>query len=308
METKAYKKDFSRIGWRMLISTILITMIQTGSQALVLMLKPEWAANTDIMFAATMVPLYVIGFPLAFLLVRKKDAPVPERHSMKPWQIILAFMCAYGLLVVGNLVGLGLTTGIGLLKGNSVENPLLNVITGGNLWISAIYMVLLAPLFEEMLFRKLICDQTIRYGQGTAVVVSGIVFGLFHFNFNQFFYAFLIGCLFAFIYVKTGDIRYSVILHMMVNFVGSVLGGLMLTSIDMESPIGMAIYGIYGICIYAIAIAGIVLLLVNKSKLKVQAGEVTLAKGTRFRTVILNPGMLLYCILCLGVMIAQAAL
>ncbi|MBO5472426.1 MAG: CPBP family intramembrane metalloprotease [Lachnospiraceae bacterium] len=308
METKACKKDFSRIGWRMLVSTILITMIQMGCQSLVLMFKPEWAENSDIMLAAVMAPLYVIGFPLAFLLVRKKDAPVPERHSMKPWQIILAFMCAYGLLVVGNMVGLSLTTGIGLLKGDSVENPLINVITGGNLWISAIYMVLLAPLFEEILFRKLICDQTLRYGQGTAVVVSGMVFGLFHLNFNQFFYAFLIGCLFAFIYVKTGSIWYSVILHMMVNFVGSVLGGLMMTSIDMESPVGMAVYAVYGICIYAIAIAGIVLLLVNKSKCKMQAGEVTLEKGTRFRTVVLNPGMLLYCILCLGVMAAQAVL
>lgn len=292
----------------MLVSTILITMIQMGCQSLVLMFKPEWAENSDIMLAAVMAPLYVIGFPLAFLLVRKKDAPVPERHSMKPWQIILAFMCAYGLLVVGNMVGLSLTTGIGLLKGDSVENPLINVITGGNLWISAIYMVLLAPLFEEILFRKLICDQTLRYGQGTAVVVSGMVFGLFHLNFNQFFYAFLIGCLFAFIYVKTGSIWYSVILHMMVNFVGSVLGGLMMTSIDMESPVGMAVYAVYGICIYAIAIAGIVLLLVNKSKYKMQAGEVTLEKGTRFRTVVLNPGMLLYCILCLGVMAAQAVL
>ncbi|MBP3476744.1 MAG: CPBP family intramembrane metalloprotease [Lachnospiraceae bacterium] len=306
MEMKMYQKDFSRIGWKMLLSTILIFAIQIGCQQLVLMLKPEWMENYDIMFAAGMVPLYVVGYPVAFLLMKQKDTRRMEKHSMKPWQILLAFMMAYALLVAGNLVGLGLTAGIGLLKGEPVTNALLNVITGSNIWISAIYIVLLAPAFEEILFRKLICDPMVKYGQGTAIVVSGIVFGLFHMNFNQFFYAFLLGCFLAFIYVKTGDIKYSIILHMMINFVGSVVGGLLLTEVDMESPIGMGIYAVYSLCIYAVVIVGIVLWVINKSKMTVEPGDVAIEKGKRFKTVIVNPGMLLYCIVCLVIMIVQA--
>lgn len=306
METKEYKKDFSNLGWKMLISTILIFVIQVGCQQLAIVLKPEWAENYDIMFAVSMVPLYVIGYPITFLLLKQKNARTIEKHTMKPWQILLAFMMAYTLLVAGNLIGLGLTTGIGLIKGESVTNALLDVITGSNIWISAIYMVLLAPIYEEFLFRKLICDQTVKYGQGTAVIVSGLVFGLFHLNFNQFFYAFLLGIFLAFIYVKTGRIKYTIILHMMINFIGSVLSGILLAYLDMESPIGMCIYGVFSLFICAVVIAGIVLWIVNKPKIKVAAGEVVLEKGKRFKTVILNPGMLLFCILCLAVMFVQA--
>lgn len=306
METKAYKKDFSRIGRKMIISTILILAIQIGCQQLVILLKPEWVENYDIMFAVGMVPLYVIGYPIVFLIMKQKDIRRIEKHSMKPWQILLAFMMAYSLLIAGNLLGIGVTAGIGLIKGEPVANELLNVITGSNIWISAIYMVLLAPVFEEILFRKLICDSMVKYGQGTAVIVSGFMFGLFHLNFNQFFYAFLLGCFFAYIYVKTGNIKYSIILHMMINFIGSVVGGLFLTKVDMESPIGMGIYAVYALFIYAVLIAGIVLWAVNKSKISLERGEVTIEKGSRFKTVVLNPGMLLYFILCLVIMLVQA--
>ena len=306
METTENKKEFSSIGLRIFIGTALIFAIQIGCQKLLVLLKPEWAENYDIMFAAGMVPLYVIGYPIALLLMRKKDGPVIEKHSMKPWQILLAFMSSYGLMIVGNLTGLVVTTGIGLIKGAPVQNVLLNAVTTGNIWISAIYIVLLAPFFEELLFRKLICDRTIKYGQGTAVIVSGLIFGLFHLNFNQFFYAFLLGCFFAYIYVRTGNVKYCIAIHMMVNFVGSLLGGLLLNNVDLQTPMGAMIFGLYGLCIYAIAIAGIILLLVNKSKITLKMGEIIIAKGQRFKTVILNPGMLLYIILCLAVMIVQA--
>lgn len=273
----------------------IVSIVETGM-----------AENYDIMFAAGMVPLYVIGYPVALLLMRKKDAPVIEKHPMKLWQILLAFMSAYGLMIVGNLAGLVVTTGIGLIKGTPVQNVLLNVVTTGNIWISAIYIVLLAPLFEELLFRKLICDRAIKYGQGIAVIVSGLIFGLFHLNLNQFFYAFLLGCFFAYIYVRTGNVKYCIVLHMMVNFVGSVLGGLLLNNVDLQTRIGAMIFGLYGLCVYAIAITGIILLLVNKSKITLKMGAVTIEKGQRFKTVILNPGMLLYIVLCLAVMIVQA--
>lgn len=290
----------------MMISTILVIAIQTGCQQLVITLKPEWAENYDIMFAAVMLPLYVIGYPITFLLMRQKDIRRIEKHSMKPWQILLALMMAYSLLIAGNLLGIGVTAGISLIKGEPVTNALINVITDSNIWISAIYMVLLAPIFEEILFRKLICDPMMKYGQGTAVIVSGIVFGLFHMNFNQFFYAFLLGCFLAYIYVKTGNIKYSIILHMMINFIGSVIGGLFLTKVDMESPIGMGIYAVYMLCTYTMLIAGIVLWVVNKSKISLEKGEVTIEKGNRFKTVVLNPGMLLYFGLCLVIMLVQA--
>lgn len=294
-----YKKDFSGLGFRMACSALLIFAIQTAGQYIVAAIKPEWTENMDIMLASTMVPLYVLGYPLTFLIMRNREKRTIEKHKMTIGQLILAFMMSYGLMIAGNLIGVMITLGIGVLKGNEVTNPLMSVVTSGNIWISAIYIVLLAPVFEEFLFRKLICDRVAKYGQGTAIVVSGLMFGLFHGNLNQFFYAFFLGSFFAFIYLKTGELKYTIGLHMVINFIGSVLGGLLLQNVDMETPMGLIIFALYALCVYGIALAGGVLFLVNRQKMKLQAGEITIEKGSRFKTVICNVGMIVYCLLFL---------
>ena len=142
MNTNTYKKDFSDIGIRMLISTAVITLLQLGAQTFALTLFPEWRDNFNILLAVTMVPLYVLGFPISFALMRNKDVPAIEKHHMGAGQLVIAFMISYALMIAGNLIGLGLTAGISLLKGSPVQNTLLNIITGGSIWVTAIFTVL----------------------------------------------------------------------------------------------------------------------------------------------------------------------
>lgn len=305
MNTNVNKKDFSDIGIRMLISTAIIFLLQIGAQKLALSLFPQWQENLTILLAVTMVPLYVLGFPIAFALMRNKNVPAIEKHPMRPGQLVIAFLISYGLMISGNIIGLLFTAGIGLIKGSAVENTLLNIITGGPIWVTAIFTVLCAPVFEEYLFRKLICDKVIKYGEGCAIVVSGLLFGLFHMNFNQFFYAFFLGCFFAFLYVKTGNLKYTILLHMAINFFGSVLGGILLT-MDQTKPYLIIISGLYSLCVLGMGIAGVVLFFVNRRKMALKPGEIVIEKGNRFRTVILNVGMLLFCLILLGIMLAQA--
>lgn len=307
MDTKAYKKEFSSIGIRMLISTVLILLLQIGAQKLALSVFPQWEDNFTILLSVTMLPLYLLGFPITFFLMRNKEVPAIEKHPMTPGQLVIAFLMLYGIMIIGNLIGLAFTAGIGVLKGTPVQNAMLNVITGGSLWVTAIFTVLCAPVYEEFLFRKLICDKVIKYGEGCAVVLSGLVFGLFHMNFNQFFYAFFLGCFLAFLYVKTGNLKYTILLHMVLNFFGSVLGGIILT-LDQTKPYATIISAVYSLGIIAIAIAGIVLLIVKRHELSLEPGEIVLEKGQRFKTLILNPGMILYCLGLFAIMSWQAFL
>lgn len=307
MNTKAYKKEFSGIGIRMLISTAVILLLQIGIQRFALARFPQWQDNLTILLVVTMVPLYILGFLFSFFLMRNKDVPSIEKHTMTAGQLVVSFMMCYGIMIIGNLIGLGVTAGIGLIKGSPVQNALLNVITGGSLWVTAIFTVLCAPVFEEILFRRLICDKVIKYGEGCAVVLSGLIFGLFHMNFNQFFYAFFLGCFFAFIYVKTGTLKYTILLHMTINFFGSVLGVIIMT-LDQTKPYVVAISVIYSLCVCGMAIAGIVLLIVKRHSLTFAPGEIVIEKGQRFKTMILNAGMVLYCLVLLASMFAQAFL
>lgn len=101
-------------------------------------------------------------------------------------------------------------------------------------WVNILVMVLLAPVLEELLFRKMLIDRTIKYGEGISVLISALFFGLFHGNLNQFAYAFVIGGVFAFVYVKTGNVKYTIYMHMLVNFLGSAvsMGLLKLSGMD----------------------------------------------------------------------------
>ena len=95
-------------------------------------------------------------------------------------------------------------------------------------------IALLAPILEELLFRKILCNKLLALGEGVAVVVGGIIFGLAHGNFFQMPYALLVGFMLSFIYVKTGKIIYTIGYHMVLNFVGSVVAPWVIESVDLE--------------------------------------------------------------------------
>ena len=63
---------------------------------------------------------------------------------------------------------------------------------------------------------------------------QGLFFALFHGNFYQFFYALLLGMVFAWLYSSTGRIRYNIMLHMLINLMGGVLPIMMSPGMDLS--------------------------------------------------------------------------
>lgn len=76
----------------------------------------------------------------------------------------------------------------------------------------------IAPIYEEICFRGVIYD---RYKKVTsvwkAVLMSGLFFGLFHMNLNQFCYALVLGIFFALANEACGSILPSIIMHAWIN-------------------------------------------------------------------------------------------
>ena len=324
MDTKSMKKDFSGLGWRFLIGTLVIYAVQMGVMAVVGAVKPEWLQNTTMNLILAVLPLYLVGMPVLIALVKRMPGKAPEKKHISPGQFLLALIMCFALMYCGNIVGTVITTIVGVLKGSAVDNALMTYATGANMVVTFLYMVICAPILEEYIFRKLIVDRTVKYGQGVAVVLSGLMFGLFHGNLNQFAYAFLLGMFLAFLYVKTGDLKVTIGLHMCINFMGAVVSVLLLKAIHLEEyqevvmsgadsqaimdymmkylP-GWIFYMIYVLFVLAVLVTGIVLFIVFRRKLAVEPGQI--AKGQRFRTVICNPGMICYCIFWIAMIIVQ---
>lgn len=305
------KRHFSKLGLMFLLGTLMIYGVQIGASAIANAVDPELMNSTAYALLITMIPMYAIAMPLMALLIRTVPASSLEKKKMTAGQWILAFLMCYGGMYVSNYIGIILTQVIGAIKGSPVSNNMVEVATSSNILVNFFIMVICAPIAEELLFRKLLIDRTVKYGEATAILFSGLMFGLFHGNLNQFVYAFVLGLFFGFIYVKTGNIRYTILLHMLVNFLGSVVGVIILNWLGdefinalsdtsllmtyaMDNMPKIMTYFIYIILLLGIAITGIVLLIVNAKKIHFQPGEVTIPKGKRFSTTVVNVGMGFY--------------
>ena len=325
METNALKvnkKQFSRIGMTMFLATLILNGVQLLFLAIGANI-PAIAASNDLTTLMMLLPMDLIGVPLCLLLFKRIPSHMEgEKKTMKLSHLLVALLICYGCSIVCNLLSTGLTSIIAIIKQSPVDHVVSDLTSNISPATNFLVMVITAPIAEELLFRKAIIDRTVHFGEGVSVVFSGLLFGLFHGNLVQFSYAFLIGMLFGFVYVKTRNIFYSIALHMGINFLGSFVSALILDvsgAMDilsitdeaemmaavMENIGGMAIYGLYSLLIIGMTIAGIVLFFVNRKKFQVCAGEVVIEKGQRFKTMFLNLGMILYCLFWIVMIVIQ---
>ncbi len=77
---------------------------------------------------------------------------------------------------------------------------------------------LVSPVAEEILFRGILYNCMRRLVSARmAIVVSALIFGLYHMNWVQGVYGFLMGCLIAYAYEYFGSFKVPVLLHMLFN-------------------------------------------------------------------------------------------
>lgn len=218
------KGCLANIGVRYALFVTLVSVLQITCVILLRLFASDLAASlgSDLSFLLIIIPVDVIGFPLTYLICKG----VPAEH-------IAQRNLGFGRFLLFVLMGAGIC-GVGGIIGNILHNLLtqpFGVSSGGigDLMLSAGFPMrvlavgILAPIFEELLFRKLLIDRLIKHGEFVAILTSGLLFGLFHGNFSQFFYAAALGFLWAFVYVRTGKIHYSILMHMIINLSNSAI-------------------------------------------------------------------------------------
>ncbi|MBN1906932.1 MAG: CPBP family intramembrane metalloprotease [Deltaproteobacteria bacterium] len=83
---------------------------------------------------------------------------------------------------------------------------------------SIIAVVIVAPVMEELFFRGFILNGLLsQYSIKKSVLVSAILFMLFHVNPYQFAVAFIFGIISAFIFVATRSLLPCILCHLLIN-------------------------------------------------------------------------------------------
>lgn len=110
-----------------------------------------------------------------------------------PGKWIQMFLILMALMYIGNIIGTIITSVLGSGTGLDFTAPVEEMISGSNLLSVFVFSVLLAPLVEEYLFRKLLIDRLIVTGDKTAIIVTSLIFAVMHGNISQFCYTFAVG-------------------------------------------------------------------------------------------------------------------
>lgn len=218
------RRDFSRIGAALFLMFLLTyALVQLFAIIAIRVFGESVMQTTWVTLLLSAGVQYLIAMPAAFLIIRglPKQDITPLKITFGRFMIL--FLVCYFLMYAGNLLGLGTNALIQHFTNSTMDFYINDMLLGSNIYIYALFVVILAPVIEELFFRKLLITRIERFGEAPAIIVSGVVFGLFHGNFYQVFYAIALGMALGYIYIRTRKILVTIGLHMMINFFGGVL-------------------------------------------------------------------------------------
>ena len=149
--------------------------------------------------------------PITIYAVKNKDQG--KVHEIKPVNIItsiaIAFLSAPAAILF-NLISQILTV-------NKVSETA-DTLIADNILIIILTVCILSPILEEIFFREILYRRLKEYSPTIkALITSALCFGLYHMNFNQFCYAFLMGIIFALMREASGSVISPIIAHITLN-------------------------------------------------------------------------------------------
>ena len=306
--SKSGRRCYSVIG----LILLAVFLLSQGGMALIYYLTDGNVASlfgglfeeNDAYILLSSGVMYLLAIPFALLLLHFLPSATPEKVHLGS-QFFQWLLICFPILSAGSMIGNFLSFLFSLGKASNPTNSLTELSFG----VQFLCVVVLAPIFEELLFRRAIINNCVRFGEKAAILFSATAFGLFHGNLYQFFYAFGIGLLFGYIYVRTGKMIYTISLHAIVNFFGSIVAGFVMSNTpslsglhSIESILLLTFQAVITLNYYLItygAIAGGIILLCKKvRKLYFQPTLPELSTGKAIQVSFVNPGFILFAILC----------
>ncbi len=147
----------------------------------------------------------------------------------------------------------------------------LKAMTGGNIILNFICVSLFAPFFEELLCRGLVLRGLLNYTRKPtadgaarrgikpvwAIVISAAYFAIIHLNPWQAVPAFIFGCLFGYVYYRTGSLKLTMCMHFANNTFSLIVSNIDKLK-DVNTWFDIMPIGTY--CIYALFAAAYLLL------------------------------------------------
>ncbi len=198
--------------------------------------------------ATILIPAMIISFLLYVLIIKAREKNIFEmckfnKIKTKNVFLIIAITAGYSL-------ALSAISGY-VLKYFPSYNQTQNSISGTMTSVLGIIAVLiLAPIFEEILFRGIILSEIRENLRAVpAVIIQAVTFGVYHMNMFQGIYTAILGLILGYACVRTMTILGSIIAHITFNVCGTFIFPILIYYTAKFSPV----YIVLGVVIFCLS-------------------------------------------------------
>lgn len=294
-DARRCRRTFSRVGWAVAAMVVFQVGGQYLLQYLTLLLAPGLLNSQPFLYLLAAVSTYGLGFPAALLVLHTLPV-LPTKDEPRPLsgrQVVSLWFLSLGWLYLSNLLTLTLMEVLSTLRGIPIANPL-DSMGSQPVLFNLILGCVLAPVAEELCFRRAMIDRLRPWGRGFAVFASSLLFALIHGNLYQMIYAFTVGTILGWVYLYTGQIRWTILLHSGLNLVSAGLAPLL----GLLGPGGDGIITLLVLVSMVWAICWVVL---HGQRLLSIARNAGWGSGEVWGHFVVNPGITVFVLSIIGV-------
>lgn len=199
---------------------IIITYIlvaQLGSvpiMALLYWLTPNLSETSKL--SISMIVSFIVALGLILFKIRKEIGEMKEVKTSVRTAIIYGISGFCAALLIQNITIPIITYLTGGLT--STENEQLLTEMTRIHWVFIVVPSLIGPILEEIVFRYAILGSLVKKIKPIyAMMISSLIFAIAHFNLINLTVHFLVGMVFAYIYLRSKNILAPIIAHLIMN-------------------------------------------------------------------------------------------
>lgn len=186
---------------------------------------------------------------LVFYLIYKKI----KNHKGKEEKLEFKEICAISLSLIG-MTSLWLYFSSKVLihfdvfrKSLLEFNEGMDMTVNSSLFMTLILVSFLGPIMEELIFRGVIQEafKKICKNELIPIILQALIFGIWHMILVQSIYCFVGGMVFGYVKEKTSSIKYPILIHMINNFLSTLIPELGIKGLDIIFQIFCVLFLFY---------------------------------------------------------------
>ena len=257
--------------------------------------------NTTYLIVYGLVYAFAMGSPLLVRAFTKNRFVKYPPKDVPGGLVYFGTLAAMGVCMVANLVTNYLVSILESIGIPSPEFPQLLEPTNISFVLNLIIMAMLPALLEELVFRWCVLRALRPFGDGLAIVISAVLFGLMHGNIRQIPFALMVGLALGFLYVVTNCLWLPILVHFMNNALSVCLEYTAFSMNDYSAG-WFYVYVIYGLAVLGVLTLPVLFLLYRK-QMRISPISTRLSTGQRVGGLLKAPTLVISLLLFFVILI-----